>query len=368
MEKSEQPARSAKSVSQHFAHFAERDWERPTDGGPVRFAVVGIGGFARNRALPSIEAVEDATATVLVSSSTGKAADVAEQYGAERVLDYDAFHAGEATDVYDAAYVATPNRFHRDFATSAAEHGKHVLCEKPLAATVEDAEAMVEACDEAGVTLMTAYRLHVEPAARRTREIIREDCIGRPVQIHSNFATKLLDNAGPGHWRLDPEIAGGGAMLDIGVYPLNTARFILDEDPTAVQAVTNSWGEAFDRVDEHVAFQLTFPDGVVASCSATFDGQPNSHLKVVGTEGSIAIDSPYGGDVPQDIVVECGDVRMEYTGPPVDDVTEEIAYFTNHVLTDRRPGPDGEDGLYDLRVAEAIYESADTGERVEIGE
>jgi xylose dehydrogenase (NAD/NADP) len=364
----EQTERHASNVGQHFAKFAHRDWERPAEGGPIRFAVIGIGGFARNRALPSIRAVADTEATVLVSSSAGKAADVAEEYGAERVLDYDAFHAGEATDAYDAAYVATPNKFHRKYAESAAKFGKHVLCEKPLAASVADAEAMVEACESAGVTLMTAYRLHVEPAVRRTRDIVQDGCIGRPVQIHSDFSTKLLDGFGPDHWRLDPEIAGGGAMLDIGVYPLNAARFILDEDPVAVQAVTNSWDDAFDGVDEHVAFQMAFPNGVVASCSATFDGQPNSQFRIVGTEGSISIESPYGGDIPQEIVVQCGDMSMEYTGSPVDEVTEEVAYFANHVLTDRRPGPDGHDGLYDMRVADAVYESAETGERVSIGE
>jgi len=361
----ERARENAGNVGRRFADFARRDWEQPTEGGPIRFAVVGIGGFARNRALPAIEDVEATETTVLVSRSFDESDPIVAEYGVDAVLGYEEFHDGAATDSYDAVYVATPNLFHRDYAESAARYGKHVLCEKPLAASAADAAAMVDACEDAGVTLMTAYRLQFEPAARRTREIVSEGCIGRPVQIHSNFSTKLLDSFGPDHWRLNPEIAGGGALLDIGVYPLNTSRFLLGEDPVAVQGATNSWEPAFNQVDEHAAFQLTFPDGVVASCSTTFNGQPNSQLKIVGTEGSISIDSPYG-DVPQEIVVECGDMRMEYTGAPIDDVVEEVAYFANHVLTDRRPEPDGRDGLADLRVADAVYESAETGDRVEL--
>jgi len=361
----ERAKENAGNVGRHFADFTRRDWEQPVEDGTIRFAVVGIGGFARNRALPAISEVEPTEVTVLVSRSIAESDPIVDEYGVDAVLSYDEFHDGAATDSYDAVYVATPNLFHRDYTESAARHAKHVLCEKPLAASAEDAAAMVDACDDAGVTLMTAYRLQFEPAARRTREIIADGCIGRPVQIHSNFSTKLLDNFAPDHWRLDPELAGGGAMLDIGVYPLNTSRFLLGDDPVAVQGETNSWEPAFDRVDEHAAFQLAFPDGVVASCSTTFNGQPNSQLQIVGTEGSISIDSPYG-DVPQEIVVECGDMRMEYTGPPVDDVVEEVAYFANHVLADRRPEPDGRDGLADLQIAEAVYESAETGERVDL--
>ncbi|SNZ17414.1 xylose dehydrogenase (NAD/NADP) [Natronoarchaeum philippinense] len=360
------PSEHAGAVGHHFAAFDRRDWHRPVDRGPLRFAVVGVGTFAKNRALPAISTVEQTETTVFVSNTVSESDPVAREYDIEAVVGYDEFHAGAATDDYDAVYVAAPNAFHREYAESAAKHGKHVLCEKPLATSVADARSMVDACEDAGVTLMTAYRLHVEPATRRTRELVQEGYIGRPVQVHSTFATKLLDGHDDDHWRLDPSIAGGGATIDLGVYPINAIRFLLDEDPVTVQGVTNAWGSAFDRVEEHAAFQLTFPSGVVASCSTTFDGQPDSHLQLVGTDGSISIDSPYGGDVPQEVTVECGDMRMEYTGAPVDDVCEEVAYFANHVLTGRRPGPDGRDGLTDLRVVEAVYDSAENGRRVEL--
>lgn len=362
IDQNEEPA--GNHVEPYFTQFARRDWQESTSAGPLRIAVVGLGGFARSRALPAIEAASECTAAVLVSSSPEKAAEVAAAYDADDTLTYDEFHAGDAATAYDAVYIATPSATHVEYAETAAELGKHVLCEKPLAATVSGAQRIVDACQSTGVTLMTAYRLRTEPAARRTRDLVRSGCIGRPVQIHSGFSVQLLEQFDADHWRLDPELAGGGAMLDIGVYPLNTTRFLLGSDPTAVQAVTTSSDPAFEDVEENVAFQLTFPDGVTASCTASFNAQPNSQLQVIGTNGQVTIDSPYGGDVPKHILVECGDVRTEHTGVPVDDVREEFAYFANHVLTGRSPGSDGYDGLTDLRVASAVYDSAETGERV----
>ncbi|MFC6764122.1 Gfo/Idh/MocA family protein, partial [Natrinema soli] len=176
----------------------------------------------------------------------------------------------------------------------------------------------------------------------------------------------LLEHAGPDTWRLDPDLAGGGALIDLGIYPLNTIRFLLDCEPTGVYATTRSSGDPFADVDEHVAFQLEYETGATSSCTASFDAHARSALELVGTEGMIDIESPFGGVVPQEMVVESGDVRMEYTGPPVDEVHEEFDYFGYCVLTGTDPEPDGEDGLADLRAIEAAYESAETGRRVSL--
>ncbi len=191
---------------------------------------------------------------------------------------------------------------------------------------------------------MTAYRLQTEPAVRRTRELIREGTIGEVVQIQGGFSHPLLEYTSPDTWRLDPDLAGGGALVDLGVYPLNTIRFLLDCDPTGVYATTYSSGGPFAAVDEHVAFQLEFPTEVTASCTASFDAHAHSRLEIIGTDGIILIASPFGGVVPQEMVVESGDMRMEYTGPPVDEVCEEFDYFGYCVLTGTEPEPDGRDG------------------------
>ncbi|WP_306056043.1 D-xylose 1-dehydrogenase Gfo6 [Natronococcus wangiae] len=347
-----------------FADYTRRDWERKSIDGAVRIAVVGIGGFARNRALPAIANGDYCETTVLVTSGPDRAKSLAEEFGVHHVVDYETFVAGKHADAYDAVYVATPNATHSEYAVAAAEHGKHVICEKPLETTIERAREIVGACADADLTLMTAYRLQVEPTVRRTRELIEGDVLGEIVQVHGGFSNPLLEYAGPGNWRLDPALAGGGALIDLGIYPLNTIRYLLDCAPTSVYASTHSSGEPFDAVDEHVAFQLEFPTGATASCTASFDAHASSRLDLIGTGGMISIASPFGGVVPHEMVIESGDLRMEYTGPPVDEVREEFDYFGYCVLTGTDPEPDGEDGLADLRAIEAAYESADSGRRV----
>ncbi|APX97154.1 D-xylose 1-dehydrogenase Gfo6 [Natronorubrum daqingense] len=349
-----------------FVDFTRRDWETESPDGTVRMAVVGIGGFARERALPGIAESTYCETTTLVTGSPDRTRAVAERFDIPYVVDYDGFLAGDHADSYDAVYIATPNATHGTYASAAASRGLHVICEKPLETSLEDAQGIVDACRDAGVTLMTAYRLQTEPTVRRTRELVRNGVLGDIVQVHGAFSHPLLDTASPDSWRLDPDLAGGGALVDLGIYPLNTTRFILETDPTGIYATTHSSGEPFERVDEHVAFQLEFDTGATASCTASFDAHASSRLEIVGTEGMISIASPFGGVVPQDMVVESGDLRMEYTGVPVDEVREEFDYFGYCVLTGTDPEPDGEDGLADIRAIEAAYESADTGRRVDI--
>ena len=352
-------------LDSYFTAFTRRDWQT-IDEGNVQLAVIGLGRFARERALPAIRDADFCELTVLVSGSPGKAGDLAATFGVERVLNYEEFRDGVGSDEYDAVYVATPPAFHEEYATAAANRGKHVLCEKPLATDLVAAERLVGACADADVVCMTAYRLRTEPAVRRMREVIADGVIGEPVQVHGGFSTRLLDSMSTDTWRLNPEIAGGGALIDLGVYPLNTTRFLLDADPAAVVAETGSDGAPFDRVDEHAAVQLSFPGGATASCTASFDAHPDSRLQVLGTDGQVLIRSPFGGDISQEIVVERGETRTRYTGPPVDEVREEFDYFAHCILADAVCETDGEDGLTDLRIIEGAYESAETGERVEL--
>ena len=356
-------------LQRYFEGFNDRDWEPEAepDGEPLRLAIVGLGGYARDRALPAIERTARCETTVAVSGSPGKIETVASRFDVDETLDYEAFHAGEAVEAYDAVYISTPPAHHLAAAETAAEHGKHVLCEKPMDVNSDRAERMVEVCDDAGVALMVAYRLHAEPAYRRLRELIGDGFIGDPVQVHGAFSLDLLgrtEGSATDVWRIDPEVAGGGALMDLGIYPLNTARYLLDADPVAAQATTAAPDEAFDGVDEHVAFQVTFPDDAVGSFSASFNAHRDSQLKVVGTEGRVLVDSAFGGLVDREVVVERGEMHAEFTGPYVDEIEEQFEYFGTRVLSGESIEPDGAHGLVDIAVADAVYESAATGARV----
>jgi xylose dehydrogenase (NAD/NADP) len=351
----------------HFDDFTERDWERPTDG-TLRLALIGLGWWTREKAIPAIEDATYCETTVLVSSSAERAEAVAADVETvEAGIDYDAFHDGVASEHYDAVYVATPNALHLQYVETAADLDKAICCEKPMEASVERAEQLVETA--ADVPLMVAYRMHTEPAVRRLRDLLRAGFVGDPVQVHGHMSQRLPEmNPDPEQWRVDPELAGPGASVtDIGIYPLNTARFVLETDPTSVQAMLSSTDAFFSKVpDERAAFSVSFENGVVASCSASQNAHQSSHLRIVGTEGEATLEPAFFPERRRKLTLRRGDLSETITIEKVDQMREEFDYFANCVLTDRRPEGDGEHGLVDMRTIEAVYEAADRGSTIEI--
>lgn len=355
------------------ATLRERDWatEDPADVEPLRYAVVGLGGYARNVSLPAIERGSYAAVGAVVSGDPTKADRVAAEYDAVP-LSYESYAAGEATGAYDAVYVATPNREHRPHVETAAEHGRHVLCEKPLDATVDRAAASVEACAAADVRLMTAYRMQTDPVVRGLRRLIAEGVVGDPVKLFGDFTFPVLaGDRGVDQWRLDAALAGGGALYDVGVYPLNTARFLLDADPVAVTATAvggdgeeRSSATPFAEVDAHTHFHVEFPDGVVGNFSASFRGAGNATLTLVGTDGRVRVEDAFQPSHDRRVVVETGDERVEIEGVGGDETVAAFDYFAHAVRTDGAIDPDADDGLTDQRVLAAIRRAATDGERV----
>lgn len=358
------------TLGDYLDRYDRRDWQSADeDAGPVRFALVGLGWWARDVALPAIEASTFCETTVLVSSSREKAERVAAGTDIEHAITYEQFHEGVGTDAYDAVYVGTPNALHLDYAQTAAKYGKGIVSEKPLEATVERGRQMVETAQEAGVQLMTGYRMQVEPAVRRARELIASGAIGDPVQAYGNFTQPLLEVIpNPDQWRLDPDLGGYGvSVMDIGIYPINTARYLLDADPVEARARMRSRHEAFSEVpDEHATIELTFENGLPLVVTTSQNAQSDTQLKIVGTDGMVELLPAFQGTAT--LCVARGEIRAEIT-TEFDEHRETQAmfdYFADRLLTGSPVGPDGRDGLTDLRTIRAIHESADTGEAVEI--
>jgi len=345
--------------------YAERDWQT-VEAGTVRFALVGLGWWTVDIAIPAIEGSELCETTVLVSSSREKAERLADRNGIEHGITYDEYHDGAVADAYDAVYVATPNASHLEYVETAARLDRAVLCEKPLEATVERGERLVDAA--ADVPLMTAYRMHTEPAARRARELIEAGFVGDPVQVHSTHSQRLLEMIPePDQWRLDPDRTGyGTSVMDLGVYSINTTRFLLDRDPVAVSATTRSTGGAFaDVPDQYASFTLTLEGGIPALCTASQDAQSDSYLKVTGTEGRVAIEPAFQGDAT--LRLAKGDLEVTFDDPAfgvTEEMREEFDYFADRVLSGAEILPDGRHGLADLRTIAAVHEAADRGEPV----
>lgn len=348
-------------------HFEEREWQELTEG-TVRFAMVALGWWTRDKAIPAVQTSEFCETTVVVSGSEEKAIEVAGEWDTiEHALTYDDFLDGAGRDAYDAVYICTPNALHLPYVEAAATFDKAILCEKPMEASVERASELVEVAED--VPLMVAYRMHTEPAIRRARELIADGVIGTPTLVHGNMSQPLLELIPDrDQWRLDPDLVGYGAsVMDIGLYPLNTTRFVLDRDPIAVQAMTYTDHEAFDAVpDERAAFQIAYPEGVLGSFTASQHAAQESHLKIIGSTGTITIDPVFFPWTPRRMQLTVDGTTADLDWEQVNQMREEFDYFAHCVLAGEEPYANGEHGLVDMRTIAAIYEAARTGQPVEL--
>ncbi|PSP92820.1 glucose-fructose oxidoreductase [Halobacteriales archaeon QS_4_62_28] len=355
-------------LDEYFDDFLRRDWQE-SESGNVRFAMIGLGWWTRDYAIPATKQSALCETTAVVSSTTEKAEDFASDFDSiEAAMTYDEFKDGAHTDAYDAVYVGTPNSLHLEYVEAAAEHGKDVLCEKPMEAGVERSEQVVEAATD--ITLMIAYRMQTDPAVQRIRDLVADGFIGEPTHVHGHMSQPLLEMIpDPDQWRLDPEYAGAGASItDLGVYPINTARFVLDREPVAVQSAMYAGSEGFEDVpDERAAATIVYEDDVLASISASQNSYKSGFLRITGTEGEIELEPAFLK--PSGLRLSRDGLDTTYDLPELNQarqMQEEFDYFSDCLLSDRSPLPDGEHGLVDMNVIEAAVESAETGERVEL--
>lgn len=334
--------------------------QRSTD--KVRYAVVGVGNIAQVAVLPAFaNAGENSELVALVSGDPDKRERLPERYrSVEATGDYHQFEEVLARARVDAVYIATPNAQHREFTERAARVGVHVLCEKPMAPTVADCEAMITVCREHHVKLMIAYRLHFEEANLRAIEALRSGKIGDP-RIFSSIFTQQVR---PGDIRTRPTLAGG-AIYDMGVYPINAARYLFREEPAAVLAAVSQTGDArFPGVDETTTAILRFASGRVAQFTVSLGASSIDYLRVAGSEGDLHAEPIYGYGKPLSLVVTTEGETRERAFAARDQFAPELLEFSRCVLADREPEPSGEEGLADVRVIEAILESARTGRAV----
>jgi len=356
------------NVETLLADFTERDWQTITEAEPVRFAMVGLGWWTREEAVPAVEESDFCTTSVVVSGSADKAESVArENESVRRGITCEQFHEGAAADDYDAVYICTPNATHPAYVETAADLGKDVLCEKPMAASSDGARRIIDSCDDADVTLMIAYRMQTEPAIRRARDLIDAGLVGDPIQVHSHMSDcvpELIPD--PDQWRLDPKLSGGATLIDIGLYPLNTTRFLLDSDPVGVYAETYSEHEWFEGVDERVSFQVDFETGASAVCTVSHNAYTASHLRVLGSEGELTVEPVFFPWDDRELVVRHGGSTSSVRFEQRNQMTEEFDYFAHCLRTDTDPVATGRHGLVDVEAVEAMYESAERGERIEL--
>ena len=328
----------------------------------IRYAVVGLGHIAQVAVLPAFANAENSELTALVSDDPEKLEKLGRRYKVKARFSYEQFDDCLASGLVDAVYIALPNHLHREYTERAARAGVHVLCEKPMAVTEEDCLAMIDACEENGVKLMVAYRLHFDEANLKAIDLVQGGRLGDPRLFESVFTMQVK----PGDIRLNPRELGGGPVYDIGVYCINAVRNLFGAEPMEVVAFSANNGEPrFEQCEEMTGAILRFPGRErLASFTCSFNGGDVSTYRVVGTKGELVMDPAYeyAGELKQRVTVD-GRSR-ERTFPKRDQFAPELISFSECILTGAAPEPSGWEGLADVRVIRAIYRSTETGQAV----
>jgi predicted dehydrogenase len=335
-------------------------------GKRVGWAVVGLGSLSINEILPAFAKCEKSKVVAFVSGHPDKANKLALRYGVspKNIYNYQNYDSIKDNPDVDIIYIVLPNGMHAEYTIRGLQAGKHVLTEKPMASAPADCQQMIDAARKANRRLMVAYRCRYEPYNREAIRIARSGELG-PTQVI------LADNGwnvtNPNQWRLKKDLAGGGSLMDIGIYALQAARYLSGEEPTEINALMYSTpgDPRFKEVEETVNFQLGFPSGILANCTSSYGYAGQSHYRVVGTEGWLEMDpaTTYRG---LRMRVHRGNSTEERDLPVRDHFAAEMDHMSECVMENKEPLTPGEEGLRDLKIMRAIYEAANTGKTVKL--
>jgi predicted dehydrogenase len=324
----------------------------------VRYAVVGAGNIAQVAVLPAFAHAKDNSELVaIVSGDAEKRRALRERYDLEFDGDYAELESIIERAQVDAVYLATPNAQHKELILRAAQAGAHVLCEKPLATSVAECEEVIEACEQARVKLMVAYRLHFEEANLKAIEICKSGKLGE-LRLFDSFFSHVVR---PGDIREQAQ-AGGGAMFDLGVYCINAARNLFRAEPIEVFATL----QEKNGVDDTTTAILKFPGDRLALFTVSNSTAGVSSYRIAGSEGDLRVEPAYeyAGKLEHHLTVD-GKTKSESFGKR-DQFAPELEHFSRCILEDRTPEPDGQEGLHDVRVIEAVLKSAKTRQPVQL--
>src|ERR1700744_2263372 len=330
----------------------------------VRYAIVGLGDIAQEDMMPGVEHTGNSEITALVTSDALKAEELGKKYDVDATFTYDQFTEVLASGTFDAIYLATPNWRHAEFIIPALKAGIHVLTEQPLEASTAKCREILDSAAESSAKLMVPYRLPFEPATLDTIEQIRSGKLGR-VHLFASTFSQLVDR--DNHRVKNGELAG--PVFDMGPYPVNAARYVFEDEPIEVaSAVGTKHPESGFPQDfyDTVAVTLRFPNNRLAQFNLSYFGNPSNSLIAVGTEGTVQLDPAYtfGKGLAQTITI--GEKKEDHSFKNTDHFGGELKYFSECILNDEQPEPDGEEGFADVRVLEGIQNALQTGSSVKL--
>jgi predicted dehydrogenase len=344
--------------------FAQQVPEPP--GRKMGWAIVGLGNLAINQILPAFAKCEKSKVVALVSGHPDKAAKLAARYGVspKAIYNYQNYDTLKDNPEVDVIYVVLPNSMHAEYTIRGVQAGKHVLSEKPMASTPGDGQAMIDAAKKAGRKLMVAYRCRYEPFNKEMIRMAREQELGPVKVIVADHGFNIGD---PTQWRLKKEFAGGGSLMDIGIYSLQAARYITGEEPVEINAMTYTTpGDVrFKEVEETINFQLRFPSGVLANCTSSYGYAGQNKYRVIATKGWFELE-PATSYTGLRMKIRHNNATEDRDLPQRDHFALEMDHMSDCVMENKDPLTPGEEGLRDLKLMMAIYEAARTGRTVKV--
>lgn len=333
----------------------------PTDKKKLGIALVGLGGYSKNQLAPALLETKDCYLAGIVTGTPSKVSEWQVKYNIpeKNCYNYQNFDSIASNPDIDIVYVVLPPSMHKEYTIRAAKAGKHVICEKPMAVSVEDCEEMIAACKKAKRMLSIGYRLHFEPHNQEIMRLGQKQVYGRLQHIDSSNGFKY--GGDPNAWRLKKAL-GGGPLMDMGVYCIQAMRYTTGQEPLYVTAKEEKTGHPlFAEVEETITWELEFPGGLKATGATSFVKPGGGYLKVQAERGAFEVQPAFGyrgikGKTP----------AGEMAFPSVYQQAFQMDDFAQCVRDKKPTRVPGEMGLKDIKVVEAIFKSVKSGKREKV--
>jgi predicted dehydrogenase len=341
--------------------LSEKAQSQIKEGKKLGVALVGLGNYSTNQLAPALLQTNLCRLAGIVTGTPEKAEKWSKQYNMpkENIYNYQNFDDIKNNPDIDIVYVVLPNAMHAEFTIRAAKAGKHVICEKPMALNVKECEAMIKACQEAKVQLSIGYRLYFEPHHLEMRRLGTEKVYGEVKMMESSLGFAMAD---PKIWRLDKNLGGGGAIMDLGVYCIQGVRRTLNQLPFAVTAQGFVRDEAvFKGIYEMVMFQMEFPSGAISNSTTTYTSYIDRLYATTGYRW-FSLAPSYNATGAKG---SSSEGEISFKTPQFQQIAQ-IDDFANCILNNKKSAASGEEGMIDLKIIEAIKRSADTGKKIKL--
>lgn len=333
------------------------------DSRKLGFALVGLGGLSTGQLGPALQKTQFCRLAAIVTGTPSKIPLWQSRYNIpdKNVYNYDTMQRMADNPDIDVVYVVTPNGLHAEHTIKAASAGKHVLCEKPMETTTGKCQQMIDEVKKAGRILAIGYRCQFEPNHLECRRLATEKVFGELKTIDAGFSRSITAN----EWRVKKALAGGGPLMDVGIYALQTCRFVSAREPVEVTAKFGPITDPvkFAEVEQSVEWEMVFPGGLKTTCRTDYEKNGLNGFMVTAEKGTFGLNPAYGYNAPHGVRSDGQEIHL----PGVNQFAAEMDDFAERILNRKPSKVPGEEGLRDVKLMMAIYESARTGKTVKLG-